>query len=77
MTSHDNINPFSTNDLFLLSLKSSVNLRFPYNFSGYRSGTLVENKLIETILENVGELPGKHSLKLYILLRTKTFRDVF
>ena len=39
-------NPFSTDVLLLYPLKTSDNLRFSDVFRGYRSGTLVENRLI-------------------------------
>ena len=42
------INPFSTNVPLLYALKISANRRFSDDFSGYRSGTLVENGLIAT-----------------------------
>lgn len=38
-------NPFSTNFPFLEPQKASENLRFSDDFRGYRSGTLVENRL--------------------------------
>ena len=40
------INPFSTNVPLLYSLKTSENRWFSDVFSGYRSGTLVENGLL-------------------------------
>ena len=43
-------NPFSTNAPLLYPLKTSKNHRFSEVFRGYRSGTLVENGLINTFV---------------------------
>ena len=40
------VNPFSSNVPLLYPLKTSENFRFSDVFRGYRSGTLVENRLI-------------------------------
>ena len=40
------INPFSTNFLLLYPLEISANRRFSYVSRGYKSGILVENRLI-------------------------------
>ena len=45
----DCINPFSTSVLLLYPLKTSENFWFSHVFRGYRSGTLVENRLKLTI----------------------------
>ena len=41
-----NLNPFSTNVPLLCFLKTSENRSFSHVFRGYRSGTLVENRLL-------------------------------
>ena len=45
-------NLFSTNAPLLCPLKTSENWRFPDDFSGYRSGTLVENELRKVQIKN-------------------------
>ena len=41
------VNPFSTSVPLLYLLKTSENLRFSDVFRGYRSGTLVKNRLMQ------------------------------
>ena len=41
------VNPFSTSVPLLYPLKTSENLRFSDVFRGYRSGTLVKNRLMQ------------------------------
>ena len=45
LQNHQDINPFSNNVPLLYPRKTSENRRFSDVFTGYRSGTLVENGL--------------------------------
>ena len=57
------INPFSTNVSLLYPQKTSENLRFSDVFRGCRSGTLIENGLIN--VENSFQLLFSSALKIW------------